>query len=221
MMPKELITTNKNIKRLSISFLKKQSRSILCLNGKLPNKRFFQANLPIVAADGAANLLLKKSILPDVIIGDLDSINLNNFDKSIIFHAQDQNFTDFQKALFYLKKQNLLPSLICGVDGGFIDHILHNIAVIIENKCMFYAPPVLGIALEKGEYLFKLNFDNKISLFGIEAKVSTKGLKWELDNYILKFPKKNSLSNRLKSESLEINVKKGKVLLLIYERAEI
>ena len=40
--------------------VKKKFRSILCLDGDLPDKRFFEEfRIPIKAADGAANKLLR------------------------------------------------------------------------------------------------------------------------------------------------------------------
>ena len=58
----------------------KQYKSVLCLNGDLPKASFFrEMDLPIIAADGAANYLIKNDILPEVIIGDLDSIDRKQF----------------------------------------------------------------------------------------------------------------------------------------------
>lgn len=53
----------------------KDYRSILCLNGDLPDPSFFhKRKLPVIAADGAANVLCNLGVFPDLITGDLDSI---------------------------------------------------------------------------------------------------------------------------------------------------
>ena len=50
-------------------------KSILCLDGELPSAAFFFFfTLPIIAADGAANTLMQMGVLPQIVIGDLDSI---------------------------------------------------------------------------------------------------------------------------------------------------
>lgn len=189
-------------------------KSILCLNGNLPNKKFFNKNLPIVAADGAANKLHEIGIMPDIVIGDLDSIRTSENFK--ILHAPSQDESDFQKSLNYVKQNQLLPTIILGADGGFIDHILFNIDVIMQNECIFYSPPIIGVPLNKTAE-FKLKINSKISIFAMpKAKISTSGLKWELDNDTLEFPGFSSLSNINIKENFKIEVKDGKVLLLSY-----
>lgn len=196
-----------------------QAKSILCLDGNLPDKNFFKnINIPIIAADGAANKLLELDINPAVIIGDLDSINSENFLNSKIIYNPDQNQNDFQKSLQYLKNNMLLPAIICGANGGYIDHILNNINIIIENECMFYDPPIIGYALNAPTKInLELELNTKLSLLGIEnAKASTTGLKWELNNSVLTFPGSNSCYNRSISKNISIEVIDGKLLLLIY-----
>lgn len=196
----------------------KKYKSILCLNGDLPDSNFFLQDKIIIAADGAADKLLKIGIRPSIIIGDLDSIERSDYQDIEIIHRPDQSESDFQKAMQYLKEQELLPSIICGVSGGFIDHILQNINIVLENDCVFYSPPVIGYVLNPfsvQNYNFKKN--NKISLFGMpKARIKTSGLKWELNNDVLEFPGFNSCSNRTFSKNISIEVIEGKLLMLVY-----
>ncbi len=193
-------------------------KSILCLNGDLPGSDFFIQDKTIIAADGALDKLLKVGIKPSIIIGDLDSIEQSTYQDVEIIHRPDQNKSDFQKAMEYLKEQKLLPAIICGVSGGFIDHILQNINVVLENDCIFYAPPVIGYVINSPS-VSNYNFNNntKISLFGIpKARIKTFGLKWELNNAILEFPGFNSCFNRTVLKNVSIEVIEGKVLMLAY-----
>lgn len=197
----------------------KNAKSVLCLDGNLPDIIFFKSiNLPIIAADGASNKLLELKVKPSVIIGDLDSINQENFLSSEIIYKPDQNQTDFQKSLQFLKENNLLPTIICGANGGFLDHILNNINIILENNCFIYDYPIIGYTINGPNKInLELDQNTKISLLGInEAKVSTSGLKWELKDYSLKFPGNNSCHNRTKLKNISIEVIEGKLLALIY-----
>jgi thiamine pyrophosphokinase len=195
-------------------------KSILCLNGELPNKSFFANDLPIIAADGAANQLVGMGITPDVIIGDLDSIVIQDHPHSMIISKPEQSRSDFQKALEYVELNNLLPTLVTGVGGGFIDHILNNINVILKNDCTFYAHPILGYVLKAPiKFDIKLNKATKISLFAMaKAKVTTTGLKWDLKEDVLEFPGVNSALNRVASEDVTIEVLEGNLLVLIYTK---
>ena len=200
----------------------KNYNSILCLNGKLPAKKFFNTDKIIIAADGAANKLIKLGITPSLILGDLDSISHKNINAENIIPLLDQNETDFEKSLKYLAEHNLTPTLVCGVNGGFIDHILQNINIILQNDSMFYAPPLVGMVIKKNESLkIELPINSKISLFGINSRVTTQGLKWELNNNLLEFPGKNSCFNRTISETITIESLHGKTLTLIYTTKQI
>ncbi len=194
------------------------ARSILCLNGDLPDANFFAQNKIIIATDGAVDKLLKMGIKPSIVIGDLDSIGSGDYRGIEIIHFPDQHTSDFQKAMNYLGQNNLLPTVVCGVNGGLLDHILYNINVSLEHDSIFYAPPLIGYPLKSPNILnLNLKINTKISLFGMsKARVTTRGLKWELYKDNLEFPGFNSCSNRTNSENISIEVIEGKLLVLIH-----
>lgn len=194
-------------------------KSILCLNGDLPEAAFLiNSSLPIIAADGAANKLVKMGINPQIVIGDLDSIDEEYKDKLQLHLHYDQNYCDFEKSLTYLKQHDLLPTIIVGVNGGCLDHVLNNINHFVNTDSLLYAPPLYGLTIKgKAIKTFTLSHNTKLSLFGIpNAKVTTKGLKWDLTGNLLSFPGKNSCFNRSISEEINITVHEGAVMMLIY-----
>jgi thiamine pyrophosphokinase len=197
-------------------------RSILCLNGDLPEKSFFTSHLPIIAADGAANSLVEMGVDPHIIIGDLDSVNAAAKEKYKTVYCPDQNFCDYEKALHYMRDNELLPSVVLGINGRNLDHILNNINIFLTSDCVLYAPPLIGcVVKEKQEKTLTLPLDTKVSLLGMPmATVTTIGLKWELKDSHLSFPGKNSCFNRSIRETIQIKVAKGCVLVLIYQSDE-
>ena len=198
-------------------------RSILCLDGDLPGAEFFQAtHLPIFAADGAANKLMALNITPQLTIGDLDGLHPALRAELPTLHVPDQNSNDFQKALAYLEKQDLLPALIVGLNGGFLDHILNNMNIFLTTGCMLYAPPIWGFVLREGETKeLSLPINTKLSLLGIpKARVDSCGLKWELSDYLMQFPGATSCFNRSQQEVVKLSVTQGNALVLIYDGSE-
>lgn len=198
-------------------------RSVLCLNGILPNKSFFNSHtLPIIAADGAANNLIKMGVTPSLVIGDLDSLEPSLRDSLAVLYHYDQNLCDFEKCLLYLEEHKLLPSIVVGMNGGHIDHILNNINLFVNTNNVFYAPPVIGFTMnEHEEKKILLPNDTKLSILGIPgAEISSEGLRWELKNYTLTFPGKTSCFNRSIQPEVYLNVHKGTVLVLIYRDFE-
>lgn len=201
-------------------------KSIVALNGDLPGALFFEKfnNWPVFAADGAFHRL---PIHPDAIVGDLDSINNEEIPESILLSQDlDQNYGDFEKTIRYAASQDALPALILGMNGGYMDHVLSNIGLFLrfigskefnhfEGSC-FYTPPILGQVLLVGDYTWHLPFNTKISLFGLDAAVTSQGLKWELNEAPLSFPMTSSTSNRVVDSTLKLTVHRGLLVVLIY-----
>jgi thiamine pyrophosphokinase len=192
-------------------------RSIICLNGQLPSRKLLLSlKLPIIAVDGASKRLYQLGVEPKLIIGDLDSDNRKLFPKVERIYTPDQNYSDFQKAIEYLGKSGLMPAIVTGIAGGYIDHILCNISIFSETNCIFITDNEIGFTRN---YNFKLNLekDRKISIIGCpSATVSSRGLKWELNNLRLDIFGFNSLSNRVDSDILELDILCGKVLVILY-----
>ncbi|HAT7921537.1 TPA: thiamine diphosphokinase [Legionella pneumophila] len=200
----------------------KSYRSILCLNGDLPDPSFFhKRKLPVIAADGAANVLCNLGVFPDLITGDLDSIQPALLENHSFLHLPDQGSTDYQKTMHYLQTHDLLPAIVVGINGGYLDHILNNINIFMDTNCLLYSPPLKGFVVnEKLRVNFILPVQTKISLIGIpEVVLSSEGLKWELKHSHLSFPGKNSCFNRTKTAEISLEVHQGAALVLIYEDA--
>ncbi|MDA8562096.1 thiamine diphosphokinase [Gammaproteobacteria bacterium] len=196
-------------------------RAILCLNGELPPKTFFDTKLPIIAADGAANTLMMIGIFPTMVVGDLDSLHENYRAILPTTHLPDQRMSDFQKAMEYLKVNSLLPCLITGISGGYIDHILQNINIFLNGKNVFYAPPVISFSIPPGQSsTLSVKRGMKVSLLGIpSARVTTQGFKWELNETLLTFPGESSCFNRTIENEITLHHHKdtGGLLVMIYD----
>lgn len=200
-------------------------KSIICLNGEIPSKKFFmrQSNLPIIAADGAANTLIFMGIVPTLIIGDLDSIDSEIIPNSVeVLHIAEQNSTDFEKCLRVLEERKLFPCLVYGATGKELDHTLYNINIIAEHSLRdhiifhdsaYKAKEKYGIFV-RDAMIGNLIIGSKISLLSLSPSiVSTNGLTWELSQMNLS-PKISSVRNSIKFNPVEIIVHSGSVLVL-------
>lgn len=80
----------------------------------------------VIAADGAANRLLASGVTPDVVIGDMDSLEPEIRRSSLdIREDQDQETTDCDKLILFVNRtyQEADFSLI-GMEGDRFDHVL-------------------------------------------------------------------------------------------------
>ena len=194
-------------------------KSILCLSGDLPEKDFFQKmRLPVIAADGAANKLHTLGITPQIVIGDLDSIQ-PSLDVNYL-HIQDQSRCDYEKSMEYLEQMRLLPTIVLGISGGDLDHILNNIGIFMLNTQgnLLYAPPLYGAIFSLAQTQVTLPIHTKISMLGLpKARVVTKGLEWDLTGQELYFPGFNACLNRSKDTKVDVQVLEGQILFLAHE----
>lgn len=195
-------------------------KSIICLDGTIPEKEFFSLfTLPIIAVDGASNKLEVIGVEYDIVIGDLDSASdaIINSNKAVYLPSQDMS--DFQKTNLYLAQKSLLPAIIVGINGGRLDHILYNINIFSNMDSVFFAPPLMGKIIAAGTTeRVSIPYMTKISIIALSPSfLVTKGLKWELNQDMeLNFGGMQSCFNRTIDDIVNISVISGKVLLLIY-----
>ncbi len=203
-------------------------KCIILANGKPPRKSvitFFQKNGfdTIICADGGADSALRLGLNPDYIIGDLDSISkeaIKKFKKtSKIFQYKRQNDTDVEKCLKFAIKNKFDEALLIGVTGNRLDHTICNLGIVLkffskiklslmaENS---YLKPYTGddrLKTQKGEIISLYGFDKK-------TKITSKGLKYPLNNISLPFAEKESTSNVSTSNSIQLKIRNGIIFII-------
>ena len=195
-------------------------RSIICLDGSLPYEWIEMLHLPLIAADGAANKLIGHHMEPQIILGDLDSVNEHLLQGRKYLKIADQDTTDFEKALSYAEKESLTPAIVTGIDGGYIDHILGNVNILAQTRSIFLTKSIVGMVLDGHCFFDKIPLRTKISIFGLpRCVVQSKGLRWELNAMELSIGGKFSLGNRTQSSEIELKVLSGKAMVCIYMKA--
>ena len=203
-------------------------KSIIALNGSLPPLPSLKQlkTDKIIAADGGAHHLIKQGYSSTYIIGDNDSYKIN----SKIREMRDQETTDFQKALIFAKKENLLPALVLGMNGGEIDHIYGNQQVLMRHAQEY--PSFFLDTYEKessiwyklgvpvlGKVTFKTEPGETFSIIPSgNAIVSSTGLKWELNKALLGTDEQIAVRNKTTSSQVTIEVHEGKVLVILDQK---
>lgn len=209
---------------------KEKFDAIICLDGTLPSIELFNQfpGIKIFAADGAAIRLMDMGIEFDKVVGDLDSINLNisnsrNIPENKKIYLPDQETNDFDKTLNYAKELGLKNLLILGFHGGELEHTLNNWSVFkryaeILNVCIY----------ENGRYAISVNESISLEveigeMIGLipqsRTVLSTKGLKWELNNEVLELAIREGARNEAIAGEIQIEVHSGSILLFFNSRS--
>lgn len=192
---------------------------VVCLNGdiQIPEKGYEQISW--VAADGAANILIKKNIVPSYIVGDMDSVETKYLTTSVYKKVHEQQTNDFEKVLMFVKDKGWKKIAIMGFQGKDIDHTLNNWSIVMKygkllqlcivdnNKCSIPLYSDCQLPYQKG-LLVSLIPQPMVN-------ITTIGLEWELQNGILELGKREGARNRATSENVYITIHSGSVLLVI------
>jgi thiamine pyrophosphokinase len=191
---------------------------VVCLNGTLPSNATFQRlnELPIIAADGAASKLIECGIMPAAIVGDMDSIADISSDITFI-HKPEQNTYDFEKCLQYAKEQGYKHALIVGINGGEYEHSLNNWSIFVkwsrQLQITCYTDGRCGIWVSQNISI-DTNIGEVISIIPSPiATLSSKGLRWELQNTTLSLGNVEGARNEAITEQVDIHLHSGSFCL--------
>lgn len=202
-------------------------QTTIFLNGKIPRepivKQFTSRTDYIIAADGGANYLKKKNILPKIILGDLDSISKSSLDyflkkKVKIEKIEEQETTDFEKCLNYCIRKKLKDIVVIGGIGGRADHTLNNISVLKRFSGRLKVIMIdndFEIFFTKRRTTFKYPINQTVSLFGLPKalNVNSKGLQYLLSDEDLEFGVREGALNKSVSDTVTISYEGGSILL--------
>ena len=165
------------------------------LNGQMPTDDNIINQITnsdyIIAVDGSANKLFDLEIIPDVIIGDLDSLqNINNKNIELV-KTPNQNKTDFRKTLEWCIEKNILNISIFGISGESEDHFLGNYYTLSDfgEKISWKAFTDFSVISPcMGNKKFESFKGQKVSLFCMKGSstVNSENLEYPLQSYHLK-----------------------------------
>jgi thiamine pyrophosphokinase len=176
----------------------------------------------IIGVDRGAFVLLKKGIVPDVAIGDFDSVSNEELKEirtrvaNVKQYSRNKDQTDLELAVSYALAFHPEEITMFGVTGGRLDQeltALHLLRAIHEQKCravlwdehnfMVFVSGKYQIQKQKKfSYLSILPFTDEIT-------VSICGCKYPLKNHVMKRGVTRGVSNVIVSDYAEITVHKG------------
>lgn len=203
-------------------------KCIILANGRPPRKSVVKFLMSkeydtLICADGGANHAHILGLVPEYVIGDLDSIYestkvfLKN--KSEIIKVSRQNDTDVEKCLKFAMKKKAKDIILMGVTGDRLDHTICNLGIVKK----FFNKVSLKIVAENsllvpysGNVEIKTKKDETISLYGFDSKtkILSHGLKYPLRNVPLPFGEKESTSNVATGEKVKLKITGGIIFVI-------
>ncbi|ACX83647.1 thiamine pyrophosphokinase [Blattabacterium sp. (Periplaneta americana) str. BPLAN] len=196
----------------------------LFLNGEPPDifcKKNLFCKKKIFAVDGAFYYLKKMGIQIDYLSGDFDSLLKKDIPLGRdFFETNDQNYTDFDKALQIIHHQGFLNVNVWGASGKEQDHFLGNLSTALKYKrklSLIFHDDYHSYFFSDKKNIFYQKKNKKISLFPF-PKVEglfTHGLKYPISKELLKMGKRIGIRNEAIENPIEISYQKGELLIFI------
>lgn len=204
--------------------------ALIFTNGHYGDHAFYKEYLKkikvpyIICADGGANFAKKLGVIPDVILGDMDSINEETLryyhDVEIRRYPVCKDETDTELAINLAIEMGVAEVTIFGALGTRFDHSLGNIylltrflefeirgKIIDEKNCIF---------LIRGKEDLKLPVGTVLSLLPlgeVSDGINIQGFKFPIVNGKMTLGNPYGISNVVILEKQTISVEKGILLV--------
>ncbi len=183
----------------------------------------------IICANGGTRLALNMNLIPDIIVGDIDSIPNNVLEKikgekiEWKIYPKEKDETDLELAVREALKYNPKIIYFVGLLGRRIDHTLSNLfflervkekgidILILDEKIR------ITLMLGREEKVFLGKEGEIISLIPLSEKVegiTLKGLKYPLNNGVLYRSLTRGISNEFILKEAKIKISSGTLLII-------
>lgn len=199
--------------------------ALVFANGDSPSaaliKELVESADLVVAADGGADKALDSGVTVDAVVGDLDSVSARA--RSVIpesaFHrvpAIDRS--DLEKVVdFCIERGAGSIDIVAGGGGGRADHALANLSVVTLYRGRVRIRLVddrFAVTLVEGEEIVDAPKGTVISLVALGhcEGVTTRGLRWDLDNAWLTFSTRG-IHNEVAASPATVRVREGDLIL--------
>lgn len=176
----------------------------------------------VIAADGGLDALVSLGITPNLVLGDMDSVNTDLGDTERIVYPIRKDETDSFLAYFEGARRGYTEFMLYGCVGGREDHTYANYSLLVyaakrEHKVTLVGKVCDTTALINGSVTLCGSPESHLSVFafGGEARgVSVRGAEYEAEDITLTPDFPLGVSNRFQSTPVTVEVIDGALLVM-------
>ena len=212
-------------------------RIVIIANGDLEHPGFYRELLReddyIICADGGSRHAKTLGLTPDLIIGDLDSIDPALLPKErgqkpqIIRYPAAKDYSDSELAVEHAVKLQPEEILIIGALGGSrVDHSLFNLMLLKIPLASGIPARIIDhrqeLILVTDNLVIEGLPSSYVSLFPVTAEVeglTTEGLKYPMQNDSLYTGSSRGLSNELIGSRGRVSISRGILLVIVTKKS--
>lgn len=194
-------------------------------------EKFESENLNIeyvICADGGLEKAESLNLIPNIIIGDLDSVNKTVLKKyldmniQLIKYPAEKNYTDMELAIEYAVEKQFNDIVLIGASGSRLDHTMANIMLIeryykiginikiIDNNNFIQIVTSNMAINNKKDYYVSI-----VPITDIIVGITLEGFKYPLNDVNVKRGSTLCISNQITSDIGNIILQSGTALVFI------
>ncbi|MHC1721268.1 MAG: thiamine diphosphokinase [Clostridiaceae bacterium] len=209
-------------------------KTVILSGGKAPSLKLLESELRdasnLIGVDSGGNFLRESGIVPDYLVGDFDSIEIESLEYfkdtkcRILEYPKDKDFTDTELALELAVRLESNQIVFLGSTGTRLDHVLGNMGLLKtcvkngieafikdENNSIMMTDKPLTINAEPGT-TFSLQ-----AFSGAVENLTLSNARYPLNNYKLEIGDPLTISNKFLENTVDIMFTKG-LLMIMYSR---
>lgn len=182
----------------------------------------------LIGVDRGTLFLLNLGLIPDIAIGDFDSISSREYEQvltqcqNVMKLDREKNETDTEVAINYAISQRITEIHIYGGLGGRFDHTIANTRLLLQfakqNILIKLIDQTNSITvLGAGTHFLRGLPHRYLSFFAVESTVTEltlEGVKYPLNRYLLTQDDVRCISNELVEDSAKVIFESGYLLMI-------
>ncbi len=207
-------------------------RAVIVSGGSMPEaniiKPYINEDSILIACDKGLNYVYGAGFVPDVILGDFDSVDVEVLDyykamgKELFTYPVRKDSTDTELGIIMALEKGAEDIVLLGCSGTRLDHTLANIQIMLpllkkgirarlidEHNIVELVDSQLLIENKKGSYISLLPLTQKVE------GITSEGLDYPLDNMDIDMGTSLTVSNVVVADKASVTVKKGVIISII------
>lgn len=183
----------------------------------------------IICADGGLEKVSNYGIVPDIIIGDFDSVDANvlkQYENRVLIEKfpSEKDFTDMELAVEFAVSKGYNNIILTGASGTRLDHTLGNIMLMEKyykegvNISIIDNNNEMKIISDNAELFIEYKEGYYISIIPITEYIQglyLEGFKYNLNNVNVQRGSTLCISNQIKDNKGRITLRKGNAIVII------
>lgn len=180
-------------------------------------KRYIREDDFVICADSGLDRARKFGIIPDVVLGDMDSVRSDDIPEDSIIYPCRKDFTDSELAVGYALEKGFKNAVLFGMVGCRADHSLANLTLLprFDSACIINSHNEIYFLKNKIELAGKPGDIVSVIPYPTDAVgISNSGLEYPLCDDVISVGSTRGISNVMTGNKCEITLKSGSAFVI-------